>query len=896
MWFQGDTLLVGGDLVPLLNPVPHLSNLIYVWNEANLGALKVTVPRLFSPFYISQAFGQLTGLGYPTGEKILVVSIYSLAAISIYFLWPLLFQQARWQTSAVVASLAYVYSPYLIADGTQTSIRFAAQYALVPFFLLLFVRGVTRSDIRYAALIGLLSPLVFSDFPGYQVAGYVAISCLFFSAFHMISTRKIRFNALFAGLSAILSLLINMWWMLPIFSNIGGYTSALTVGPGDFATQSYSTIAQLFRFLGKWSFYSSFNGVSYLPYSTTYDANALSVGLSFGPIALAFAALLVRPRHRSVLFCAWAAIIGFFLTKGINPPLGFLYQSLVSIFPPFRVYRESFYLLQLAVIPTSLMIGATIGKFFDSAQSQAYPKKTRRHKNALNRLGRYLIPFAMIVVILGASWPLLSNDISINGLGGQTRGVKIPDSYSKLIDWLGRNPDNLNSKVLVLPQRGDYAAYTWGYVGGNLLYDALPNVVLGGDTVYLPTPDTQWAANLVYESFYKNSTSFPTLLNIIGVKYIVLENTFNTTFYGLPPITVDRALLAHRSSLVLERDFGEVTLYRNLNFTSELYVPNTLLPFDSSIRQPGGIVWQDTNLASNWTIEKWNNESTSLESEGGILHEGLLASGGYVSGSIVKTVSPPVDGARHLLVHYRTNAFTSFTVEILGENGSYYPSSVNSPTNGLGKSVDWYAQAFDLSAREGSPQGIRIWITNYNDRGYSGRLDLWIDSISLVRYIGSTNDTLTFLEEATAKSPVSFYSPAQVSPNTNGIMNNSTVGHATILSVERQDPTSYSVILQLNGSAILVFSQAFSQGWTARIGGLVVQDHFRINRFANGWLLSGYGRTTLNLEFSTQTLVWYGLGISISSAVSTLIILIVVRRRRNSPARVSPRPPETLIP
>src|SRR6267378_6268567 len=81
-----------------------------------------------------------------------------------------------------------------------------------------------------------------------------------------------------------------------------------------------------------------------------------------------------------------------------------------------------------------------------------------------------------------------------------------------------------------------------------------------------------------------------------------------------------------------------------------------------------------------------------------------------------------------------------------------------------------------------------------------------------------------------------------------------------------------------------------------QLGGLVVQDHFRINRFANGWLLSGYGRTTLNLEFSTQTLVWYGLGISISSAVSTLIILIVVRRRRNSPARVSPRPPETLIP
>src|SRR2546422_1983305 len=197
MWFQGDNLLVGGDLVPLLNPVTHLSSLIYVWNEANLGALKVTVPRLFSPFYISQAFGQLSGLGFATAEKMLVVSTYSLAAASIYYLWPLVFQQTRSHTSAFAAALAYVYSPYLIADGTQTSIRFAVQYALVPFFLLLFVRGVYRSNIHYAVLIALVSPFIFSDFPGYQAVGYVAILCLFYSIFRVVSNGKARFIILF---------------------------------------------------------------------------------------------------------------------------------------------------------------------------------------------------------------------------------------------------------------------------------------------------------------------------------------------------------------------------------------------------------------------------------------------------------------------------------------------------------------------------------------------------------------------------------------------------------------------------------------------------------------------------------------------------------------------------
>jgi len=212
------------------------------------------------------------------------------------------------------------------------------------------------------------------------------------------------------------------------------------------------------------------------------------------------------------------------------------------------------------VIPASLMIGATVGKFFESANNHSGLKEPRRDRMVLKKLRRNFIPVALIIMILGASWPLLSNDVSVNGLGGQSRGVKIPDSYSRIIDWIEHAPDGLSSKVLVLPQRGDYAAYTWGYVGGNLLYDALPNVVLGGDTVYLPTPDTQWAANLLYDSFYQNSTVFPKLLDMIGVKYVVLENTINTTFYGLPPIEVDRALLAHQTGLLLEKDFGELTL------------------------------------------------------------------------------------------------------------------------------------------------------------------------------------------------------------------------------------------------------------------------------------------------------------------------------------------------
>src|SRR5439155_22295532 len=149
--------------------------------------------------------------------------------------------------------------------------------------------------------------------------------------------------------------------------------------------------------------------------------------------------------------------------------------------------------------------------------------------------------------------------------------------------------------------------------------------------------------------------------------------------------------------------------------------------------------------------------------------------------------------------------------------GTYYPNPVNSPTEGLSKSVEWYTQAFDLLPNEGNPQAIRVWITNYHDRRYSGSRQLWIDSISMVKYIGSINDTITLLENTPSKGLLSFYSSAQALPVTDTLMNNSTGGRTAILSVHREDPTSYSVILQLEGPTVLVLSQAFSDGWTARI-------------------------------------------------------------------------------
>jgi len=96
------------------------------------------------------------------------------------------------------------------------------------------------------------------------------------------------------------------------------------------------------------------------------------------------------------------------------------------------------------------------------------------------------------------------------------------------------------------------------------------------------------------------------------------------------------------------------------------------------------------------------------------------------------------------------------------------------------------------------------------------------------------------------------------------------------------NPTSYNVVLQLSGPTLLVLDQAFSKDWTARVGRALVQDHVLINHFANGWLLTGNGRTEVNLQFSAQALVGYGAGISLVSIAIAFVILIRIQRKRMS--------------
>jgi hypothetical protein len=435
-------------------------------------------------------------------------------------------------------------------------------------------------------------------------------------------------------------------------------------------------------------------------------------------------------------------------------------------------------------------------------------------------------------------------------------------------------------KVLVLPQRGTYAAYDWGYQGGNLLFRSLQGAVFGGGTEYLASPDAQWAANLLYESFYSNSSAFVKLLSITGVKYVVLEGDFNTTFYQLPAIALNKAILSNNSGLVLEKQFGQVLVYRNTSFSSMLYLPQSVLQVNATATAPEGILWEESNFSSGWTVEKWNAELTSFSVDSNEMSIILQSSGSYIAGSVLRSLPPIPTSVRDLIVRFRTNAAASMSVEIIGKTGAYYATPLSPPEYGLNNNLGPTTRAYELKLNYGTPVAIRIWISNNYANDFVGQLHIWLDDVKLVRSVGSPLDVISLLEKSTSSDPASFILRNDSATVNSTLRFTYRVNGSIILST-RHDPTMYDLELSIQGPVVLILSETYSNGWVASSNTQTVPVHFRIDGFANAWLIDGNGIVKVHLEFQSQRYVVYGAIGSGASVALTIVLFLRTRRKGN---------------
>jgi len=90
-------------------------------------------------------------------------------------------------------------------------------------------------------------------------------------------------------------------------------------------------------------------------------------------------------------------------------------------------------------------------------------------------------------------------------------------------------------------------------------------------------------------------------------------------------------------------------------------------------------------------------------------------------------------------------------------------------------------------------------------------------------------------------------------------------------------PIRYEVHVKTNGPFILVFLENYDRTWKVYVNGILVPEinHYRVNGFANGWLINAKGKLTITIKYEPQDLLVLSL---IASTILPIFLLMFLSR------------------
>ncbi len=103
------------------------------------------------------------------------------------------------------------------------------------------------------------------------------------------------------------------------------------------------------------------------------------------------------------------------------------------------------------------------------------------------------------------------------------------------------------------------------------------------------------------------------------------------------------------------------------------------------------------------------------------------------------------------------------------------------------------------------------------------------------------------------------------------------------VSFDQNSPVNYSGHIKITHSNILIFSQTYHPGWKLTLrdqkGVYEVKKHFVSNFFGNAFLIDRIGEYEFNLIYEPQSIVDYGIILSIAMYIVLIIYYLLIERR-----------------
>jgi len=401
----------------------------YLWVGDGLGSYS---SLLYYFSYLVLPLKLLAVLGLPWVLIERIVWYWPFLILGIFSSWFLVKTVLPEGKFRFLTLLIYLFNTYIlmIVGGGQASIFLP--YAIAPLVLGLFIQLTNYSTANYelrarkTVIAGLVLAIQLALEP--RIAA-ITVAALIFYLFFEYRLAILKYLKIFLiPLSIVVG--IHFYWILP--------TIILRKG-------SYDTILSSFGWVGFLSFANFSNSLSLLHpnwpqniFGKTYlmrpEFLVLPI-LAF--IGLLFVNELKNPRIKKIILgFSLLGLIGAFLAKGANPPLGEIYLWLFSNLPGMNLFRDASKFYILVALSYSILIPFSISEIY-------------------KRLG----PLSKIFLLLVISYLLFLVRPAVFGqLGGTFKTKTVSLDYLQLKDFLNSQDEFFRTFWIPKQQRfGFYA-------------------------------------------------------------------------------------------------------------------------------------------------------------------------------------------------------------------------------------------------------------------------------------------------------------------------------------------------------------------------------------------------------------------------------------------------------
>lgn len=600
---------------------------------------------------------------------------YWLMGLSMFFLARTLFPDKS-SLCYFLAAMLYMFNPILATYNLVGGVRsWMLAYALNPLVLAFFARSLSSSHSKNWEVVGFLLAAV--SFTTNTWGTFITL--VFLTGYAVISSvvdwsfeRFLRNVAILLRVILVFALL-GAFWIIPgalylpvIYSLNSRFTGAQVVNAIALIKSNGPNIVNVIRL------YSSPYDYGFQFFYNTIVSGAIGLIISF----MALVGILIGRPKKSTLIASGLFVLFVCLASVASNGLLPYYVALLDHIPFGRAFLPvdvNWYLFYGVPLCLALLLGAGV-----VAVITKYP-----------RVKVIVVP-VIVVLLLINSWPILTGyntpykadglEISFN------QPTQIPTYYSQFQTYMSQQGNNFNMFLLPSPTVLFYSQYSWlpkqtGWTNVNPnqgIQDLVPTLLLqntGVDTYYVQpySPSPQPLLQTIEHAIYQNLTQHAgRLLQLVGAKFLVFRTDLanpiqwtNTTAAAVN-ISTAKQILDHQRDLSLVAQFGSILVYRNTEYTSDVYVAQRVIAIDENtsvlIPLSNQVAFDGTAFAfrSDYSSAEWqhilaNAAVLVMPSDGSNISEEFPGFQGLVvpSSELSSFNLPPLPAAQPIQLFYQ---------------------------------------------------------------------------------------------------------------------------------------------------------------------------------------------------------------------------------------------------